>query len=41
MDNQLPIVVCDLTTPGNIKRVLAGEVVGTYVGECETVFATE
>ena len=41
MDNDLPIVVCDLTTPGNIRRVLAGEVVGTYVGECETVFAGE
>ncbi len=41
MDNGLPIVVCDLTTPGNIRQVLAGEVVGTYVGECETVFADE
>ncbi len=41
MDNDLPIVVCDLTTPHNIRRVLAGEAVGTYVGECETVFADE
>jgi len=41
MDNELPIVVCDLTIPGNIRRVLAGEAVGTYVGECKTVFADE
>jgi len=41
MDNGLPIVVCDLTTSGNIRRVLEGEAVGTYVGECETVFADQ
>jgi len=41
MDNRLPIVVCDLTTSGNIRRVLDGEAVGTYVGECATVFADE
>ena len=30
-DNQLPIVVFDLTRSGNIKRVVAGEPVGTRV----------
>jgi len=41
MDNQLPIVVCNLTGPGNIQRVLDGETVGSYVADCETVFADE
>ncbi len=41
MDNQLPIIVCNLNSPGNIRRALDGEVVGTYVGVCETVFADE
>jgi uridylate kinase len=31
MDNNLPIIVFDLTTPGNIKRVIAGEAIGTIV----------
>lgn len=31
MDNQLPIIVFDLTTPGNIKKVIAGEPIGTIV----------
>ncbi|MGH9023631.1 MAG: UMP kinase [Acidimicrobiia bacterium] len=31
MDNQLPIVVFDLTRPGNIRRALAGESIGTLV----------
>ncbi len=31
MDNQLPIVVFDLTKPGNIKRVVLGENIGTRV----------
>jgi len=30
-DNRLPIVVFDMTRPGNIKRVVAGEPVGTVV----------
>jgi uridylate kinase len=30
-DNKLPIVVFDLTRPGNIKRVVCGERVGTIV----------
>lgn len=31
MDNNLPIIVFDLTTPGNIKRVIKGEEIGTIV----------
>jgi uridylate kinase len=31
MDNDLPIVVFNLFTPGNIKKVVLGENVGTLV----------
>jgi uridylate kinase len=31
MDNKLPIVVFDLRTPGNIRRVVMGDAVGTTV----------
>ena len=31
MDNRLPIIVFDLTTGGNIKRVINGETIGTIV----------
>jgi len=31
MDNKLPIIVFNLKTPGNIKRVVRGEPVGTLV----------
>ena len=31
MDNSLPIVVFDLTTEGNVKRVVFGEEIGTIV----------
>jgi uridylate kinase len=31
MDNHLPIVVFDLTRPGNIKRIVLGEPVGSIV----------
>lgn len=31
MDNSLPIIVFDLTTVGNIKRVISGEEIGTIV----------
>ncbi len=31
MDNNLPIIVFDLTTEGNIKKVIAGEEIGTIV----------
>jgi uridylate kinase len=32
MDNRLPIVVFDMNTSGNIRRVVWGEPIGTYVG---------
>ena len=31
MDNKLPIVVFDLTRPGNIQRAISGEPIGTVV----------
>jgi uridylate kinase len=31
MDNKLPIIIFDLTTPGNIKKVIGGEEIGTIV----------
>jgi uridylate kinase len=31
-ENNIPIVVFDLHTPGNMKRVISGEKVGTFVG---------
>ena len=31
MDNELPIVVFDVTVPGNIRRALLGERIGTLV----------
>jgi uridylate kinase len=31
MDNRLPIVVFNLRTPGNIKRAIAGEPIGSLV----------
>lgn len=31
MENSLPIVVFDMNTPGNLRRVVTGEKVGTLV----------
>ena len=36
MDNNLPVIVFNLTDPGNIKRVLLGEEVGTLVSKDAT-----
>lgn len=33
MDNKLPIVVFDIRQPGNIRRILTGEDVGSVVGD--------
>ena len=33
MDNRLPVVVFNVGVPGNLKRVVIGEPVGTQVGE--------
>ena len=30
-ENNLPLVVFDMDTPGNLKRVLSGENIGTRV----------
>lgn len=35
MDNQLPIIVFNLTQPGNLKRVILGENIGTTVSRAE------
>jgi len=32
MDNQMPIVVFDMTQPGNIVRAVRGETIGTLIG---------
>ncbi len=32
MDNSIPIIVFDLNQPGNIRRAILGEEIGTYVG---------
>lgn len=32
MDNKIPLIVFDLNAEGNIKRVVMGENIGTYVG---------
>ena len=32
MDNNIPVIVFDLTREGNIRRVVMGESIGTYVG---------
>ena len=35
MENDLPIVVFDIGAPGNIKRAVLGEPIGTLVGKCK------
>ena len=35
MDNALPVIVFDMSVPGNIRRVIWGEPIGTYVGRRE------
>jgi len=35
MDNSLPIIVFDVTTDGNVVRVVNGERIGTLVKEGE------
>lgn len=32
MDNNIPLIVFDMMTPGNMKRAAMGETIGTYVG---------
>lgn len=33
MDNDLPIIVFDLTTSGNVRKILEGELIGTIVSK--------
>ena len=33
MDNDLPIIVFDIFKPGNIKRILSGEEIGTVISK--------
>ncbi|WKZ56801.1 MAG: UMP kinase [Bdellovibrionota bacterium] len=35
MDNDMPIVVFDIGVPGNLRRIVSGERIGTYVGPAE------
>ncbi len=35
MDNEMDIYVFNMTKPGNIKRILQGEKIGTRVSNCE------
>ena len=37
MDNNLPIIVFDLTKPGNIRRLLEGQTIGTLVAQDVTI----
>ena len=39
MDNNLPIVVFDMAVPGNIRRVICGEPIGTFVGRAPAIAA--
>jgi uridylate kinase len=36
MDNEMPIVVFDMTQPGNILRAIQGESIGTLIGGAAT-----
>ena len=35
MDNNMPILVCDMKKTGNIERAIRGESIGTYVGDID------
>lgn len=37
MDNDLPIIVFDLTSPGNIRKIIEGNPIGTIVSKNSTV----
>lgn len=40
MDNDLPIIVFDMSAPGNIRRVIWGESIGTLVGKISSLTGT-
>ena len=37
MDNNLPVIVFNLTEPGNVRRVVEGEAIGTFVSRDATI----
>ena len=37
MDNNLPVIVFNLTEPGNVRRVVQGEAIGTFVSRDATI----
>ncbi len=37
MDNELPIIVFNLTSPGNVRKILEGEPIGTIVSSHATI----
>ena len=37
MENDLPVIVFDFKTPGNIRQVIAGEEIGTLISQTATV----
>jgi uridylate kinase len=37
MDNKIPIIVFNMSVRGNLKRVILGEKVGTYIGDVEII----
>ena len=41
MDNGLPIVVFDMNVPGNIRRVVYGEPIGTFVGRDHSLLSVQ
>lgn len=37
MDNNMPIIVFDIFKPGNLKRLIDGETIGTLISNSEEV----
>lgn len=37
MDNKIPIIVFNMSVKGNLKKVVLGEKVGTYIGDIEII----
>jgi uridylate kinase len=36
MSKNMPITVCDIFTPGNLEKVIAGERVGTLIHQADS-----
>jgi len=37
MDNKIPIIVFNMSVRGNLKKIILGEKVGTYIGDLEII----